>query len=116
MLARSGFASACQHATPFELRFSARSLSGDVLRIYISSPEDERGQEQEYECDEGYAAKVCPVYAVLDGRTVVVEDGERPPVFEVFRSPAYGVYQVHAEEQEGGDGYGETPAVEGCRA
>ena len=87
-----------------------------MLCIYISSSEDQRGQEQECECNKSYAAKVCPVYAILDGRTVVVEDGERPPVFEVFRSPSYGVYQVHTEEQEGGDGYGETSAVEECRA
>jgi hypothetical protein len=56
MLARSGFASACQHGG-----------YGGVLRINISSSEDQRGQEQECECDKGYAAKVCPVYAILDG-------------------------------------------------
>src|SRR5215213_6305388 len=85
-------------------------------RIDVTPPEGEGGQEHERERDEGYAAKVRPVYAVLDGRAVVVEGGGWAPVFEVFGGAAYGVDEVHAEEEEGRDGDGEGPAVEERRA
>src|SRR5918995_5791499 len=85
-------------------------------RIDVTPPEGEGGQEHERERDEGYAAKVRPVDTVLDGGAIVVEGGGGAPVFEVFGGAAYGVDEVHAEEQEGRDGDGEGPAVEQRRA
>src|SRR5215212_9590366 len=85
-------------------------------RIDVTPPEGEGGQEHERERDQGYAAEVRPVYAVLYGGAVVVEGGDGAPVFEVFGGAAYGVDEVHAEEQEGRDGDGEGPPVEERRA
>src|SRR5215217_2199186 len=85
-------------------------------RIDVTPPEGEGGQEHERERDEGHAAKVRPVDAVLYGGAVVVEGGGGAPVFEIFGGSAYGVDEVHAEEQEGRDGDGEGPAMEQSRA
>src|SRR5918993_2388025 len=81
-------------------------------RIDVTPPEGEGGQEHERERDEGYAAKVRPVDTVLDGGAIVVEGGGGAPVFEVLGGASYGVDEVHAEEQKGGDGDGQGPAVE----
>src|SRR5215208_6411398 len=84
--------------------------------VYISASEGEGGEEREGERDEGHADEVGPVDAVFDGRAIVVEGGGGSPVFEVFGGAAYGVDEVHAEEEEGRDGDGEGPAVEKRRA
>lgn len=82
---------------------SADELLIDELRVEVASSTGERCQRRKGEGGEGYAGEARPVDAVFYGQAVVL-DRRRPKVFEVLGDAAQGVYQVHLEGHERGDG------------
>src|SRR5829696_4877529 len=86
------------------------------LCIDVAPPEGDDRQEDQDHGGQRHAAEVRPVYAVLDRRAVVVEEGEGPQIFEVFGDLAENVDQVRTEERDAWDGYGESSPVEDRRA